>query len=195
MMRVQQTLLRALGHYWDLFVLFFLVLVAFYFGSNLFSVLRFDKEKIEIWAHEGQIQVQGLYHYQNRSPLPLSFSLGLPFPVDSQHESPSTFSVSEIESSGAVIRDIDTRNYHGGTVFRVWFAPRQEKWIRVEYVQGARTSGGRYILLTTRNWKRPLDSGVYILHLAQGLELASSNYPLQFSAERIKKAQACGALP
>jgi hypothetical protein len=59
------------------------------------------------------------------------------------------------------------------------FWPKQEKWIRVEYVQPTLTDNGTYILRTTRNWNRPLDNGNYILHLCNGLSLASSNYPLE----------------
>jgi hypothetical protein len=177
-------LLRSPGRYWDLPLVFILILAAFYSGSNLLSLVHFDQERIEIWTFEGQIQVRGLYHYRNRSPLPLSFSLRLPFPVDSEHGRPAIFSVAEVDPGGAFLSDVDARNYHGDAVFRLWFGPHQDKWIRVDYVQGSRTSGGRYILLTTRRWNRPLDHGEYTLHLGDGLELVSSNYALQPEADK-----------
>jgi hypothetical protein len=163
----------------DLLLAFVLVTLAFYLGSNVFSPVRFDREKIDVWVAEGQIQVRGLYHYRNRFPLPVSFSLGLPFPVDDVHKTPSIFSISEILANGSTPKEIAARNYHGGVVFRLWFAPHQEKWIRVDYVQVALQSNGRYILLTTRQWNRPLERGEYILHLSNGFELAASTYPLQ----------------
>jgi hypothetical protein len=156
-----------------------LVLTAFYLGSNVFSPVRFDREKIEVWALPGQIQVRRLYLYRNRFPLPLSFSLGLPFPVDEGHKTPSIFSISEVSADGSTAKDIVSRNYHGDVVFRLWFAPRQEKWIRVKYSQSVLQSNGRYILLTTHKWNRPLDRGEYILHLSDGSELGASNYTLQ----------------
>ena len=158
---------------------FVLFLVACYFGSNVFTPVRFDREKIEVWVADGQIQVRGLYRYRNRFPLPLSFSLGLPFPIDAAHPAPSVFSIAEVTADGASLKDITPRNYHDGIVFRLWFAPQQEKWIRVDYVQSAFRPEGRYILMTTRKWNRPLDFGEYILHLPGGSELATSNYELQ----------------
>ncbi len=150
-----------------------------FWGTNLFSPVRFDKERIEVWVADGQIQVRGLYHYQNRSFLPLSFSLGLPFPVDSDHPAPVSFSVAEVDAADRVLHAVNVRNYHDSNVFRLNFWPNQEKWIRVAYAQPTLTDNGTYILRTTRNWNRPLDGGEYILHLSDGLSLASSTYPLE----------------
>ncbi len=166
----------------DILLAFVLALLAFYLGSNVFSPVRFDQERIEVRVADGQIQVRGLYHYRNRFPLPLSFSLGVPFPGDDAHPTPSIFSISEVLADGSTSKEIAPRSYHGDVVFRLWFAPKQEKWIRVDYIQSALQSNGRYILLTTRKWNRPLDRGEYILHLYNGSKLAASNYPLQLEA-------------
>jgi len=80
----------------NLLLAFVLAVLAFYLGSNIFSPVRFDREKIEAWVTGGQIQVRGLYHYRNRFPLPLSFSLALPFPADAGHPTPSLFTISEV---------------------------------------------------------------------------------------------------
>ena len=163
----------------DLFLAFLLTALAAYLGTNLFNPVRFDKEKIEVWAVAGQIQVRGLYHYQNRTLLPLSFSLGLPFPTDSNHPAPSSFSVVETNANGETLTPISLRSYHGRLVFRLLFWPKQEKWIRVDYLQPTLADSGTYILRTTRDWNRALEQGAYTLHLASGLALASSSYPLE----------------
>ena len=165
----------------DLASVFLLVLIAFYAGTNVFSPVRFDREKIEIYVVDGQVHVRGLYHYRNRFPLPVTFSLGLPFPVDAMHAVPLAYSVSEVSSGGATIREIATRNYHGGVVFRLLFLPSGEQWIRVDYCQKVAAPNARYILLTTRKWRQPLDQGEYLLHLGNDTELAASNYALQKS--------------
>jgi len=159
------------------------VLVALYAGTNVFSPVRFDRERIEINVTSGEIHVRGLYHYRNRLPLPLSFSLGLPFPVDSTHPAPSFYSVSQVSPDGSLVQEIPTRKYHGHVVFRLFFWPSREKWIRVDYLQGAAASNGRYILLTTSKWNRPLDRGEYVLNLDNSSDLAASNYALQRSAD------------
>ena len=186
-MNFPRGIFERLGRGSDIFLAFALTILAFYLGSNVFSPVCFDREKIEVWAADRQIQVRGLYHYRNRFPLPLSFSLGLPFPVDDEHESPSTFSISEVLADGSTSMEIVPRNYHGDVVFRLSFAPNQEKWIRVDYVQGAPQRNGRYILLTTRKWNRPLDFGEYVLHLGGGSELAASNYSLQLEPRSQQK--------
>lgn len=160
---------------------FALLILAIYVGTDLFSPIRFDRERIDVWVSDGQLQVTGLYHYVNRFPLPVSFSLALPFPVDQHHPLPRMFSVSEVSAGGTLLRDIPARTYHHDTLFRLWFAPHQEKWVRVDYIQGAKEGNGRYILLTTRKWKHPLGSGEYVLHLGPGLELDSSNYLLHMA--------------
>lgn len=147
-------------------------------GFQRFSPARFDEERIEIWAFSGQVQVTGYYHYVNPSYLPASFSLSLPFPVDSMHPRPSSFSIRQVDRAGNSEKEIAVRIYHGDVVFRLGLLPKRDKWIRVDYVQGAGIDEARYILLTTRQWRRPLHRGQYILHLGAGLQLVSSNYPL-----------------
>ena len=171
----------SLARYGDLFAAGFLMLVALYFGSNLFSPIRFDRERIEIEATNEGIHVFGLYHYQNRFSLPVSFSLGLPFPVDATHLAPLNCSVSESTSEGEPINKVNVHKYHGDVVFRLWFKPSQEKWIRIDYTQPILASNARYILLTTQKWRRSLGTGQYILHLEKGAALESSNYDLQYS--------------
>ena len=145
--------------------------------------MRFDREKIEINVAAGHIHVRGLYHYRNRLPLPLSFSLGLPFPVDDLHAAPSSYSVWEALPDGSVLREIATRKYHGNVVFRLFFWPSREKWIGVDYRQQAAAPNGRYILLTTRKWNQSLERGEYVLHLGNSCELVASNYALQKSTD------------
>ena len=163
---------------WEIFLALLLLLVAFHLGLNVFSTIRFDREKIEVWAFDGQIKVAGLYHYVNHSFLPSSFSFGVPFPVDPEHSWPSAVRISEVDSNGVFLREIDIRRFHGETVFRLWFWPSRERWIRLDYTQETSVPCARYILLTTRKWGRPLERGQYILHLGQRLQLDSSNYAL-----------------
>jgi hypothetical protein len=172
--RAISAVLRHLDLVWALI----LILLAAFLGTDLFSAVRFDQEKIEVWAVEGQIQVRGLYHYENRTILPVSFSLGLPFPIDPDHPEPSTFSVTETDATGNS-EPVSLRTYHGNNVFRLVFWPKQARWIQVDYVQGTSTESGRYILQITRKWKQALDHGEYILHLGNGLALMSSTYQLK----------------
>jgi hypothetical protein len=164
---------------WDYLVAAVLVVIALYVGSGALSPVDFDKERIEVWALRGHIQVCGLYHYRNRSLVPASLSLGLPFPVDPEHDRPTVFSITEIAQDGTSGKEIFPRLRHGQTVFRLFFGAREDRWVRVDYFQRVRSPSGTYMLLTTRKWGHPLDRGDYILHLGRELFLESSNYLLQ----------------
>jgi hypothetical protein len=172
--RVMSAILRHL----DLLSALILIMLAAYLGTDIFSAVRFDEEKIEVWAVDGQIQVRGLYRYKNRTILPASLSLGLPFPIDPDHSEPSTFSVNQAHATGTS-QPVSLRTYHGNKVFRLIFWPKQARWIQVDYVQGIDIESGKYILQTTRKWRQAIDHGEYILHLGNGLKLTSSTYQLE----------------
>jgi len=167
----------------DLLGVVLFTLFALYVGTNAFSPIRFDRERIDVWAGDGQVRIHGLYHYRNRFSLPSSYSMGLPFPTDDLHGSPSDYSVSECSEDGTITKEISAHKYHGNVVFRLWFKPSQEKWIRIDYTQPILVSNARYILMTTQKWHQPLEGGEYFLHLKQGNELVTSNYAMQASAE------------
>jgi hypothetical protein len=169
---------------WEILLASLLFVAALHFGLNVLSTIRFDREKIEIWAFDGQIQVTGLYHYVNRSFFPSSLSLGVPFPVDPEHSWPAAVRISEVDSNGGYLREIESRRFHGETVFRLWFGPSRERWIRLDYSQRTSVPCARYILLTTRKWGQPLKRGEYILHLGKRLQIDSSSYPLTLVGTR-----------
>jgi len=167
-----------LPRYSDVFLAMALTAVAVYVGCDVFPQVRFDRERIEIWAAPQQIQVSGLYHYANPSRLPAFLSLGLPFAVDGDHPRPSIYAIAEVTADGRVVEQVPPTVRRGKVGFRIFLMPHGDKWIRVDYMQGARAPRGRYILTTTRQWHRPLEQGEYILHLAPGIELSASNYLL-----------------
>ena len=160
----------------DVLLAMALALVAVYLGCNVYPRVRFDRERIEVWATPRQIQVTGLYHYKNTSTVPAFLSLGLPFPVDAEHPRPSMYQISTATEDGRMLKEIDTTEHFGNVRFRVLLRPHEDKWVRVDYVQRTTVSNGTYILLTTRKWRRSLDRGDYILHLGPDLELQSTNY-------------------
>ncbi len=166
----------------DLLLAMTLMLVAVYVGCDVFPSVRFDRERIEIWTAPQQIQVSGLYHYTNPSFLPAFLSLGLPFPLDGDHPRPSIYAIAEVMADGHVVEQVPPTMRGDKVSFRIFLMPRSDKWIRVDYLQGAGAPRGRYILTTTRQWHRPLERGDYILHIAPGTELSASNYPLSAAA-------------
>jgi hypothetical protein len=159
-----------------------LLAAAIFLFSGWFTPVRFDRERIDIWAAPGQIQVVGLYHYRNSAATPTLLTLGVPFPIDGGHPRPQTVLLEEIGPDAHQLRPIETRCVGDELRFRLFFRAHEEKRVRLMYVQAALSPHGTYILHTTRAWRRPLELGEYELHLSPLLRLEDSNYPVTASS-------------
>ena len=162
----------------DLWLAAILAAAGIYFFSGRFTPVRFDRERIEVRVERGRIRVLGLYHYANRSRLPAVLALGTPFPVDRDHLPPETYSLSEATEDGRWLAEIYPIVRGGDVRIRLLFRPGEAKWIRLDYAQPTRVANGRYILTTTRAWRRPIANAFYILRLPHCFGLALSNYAL-----------------
>ncbi|MGH9788957.1 MAG: hypothetical protein ACRD4U_09680 [Candidatus Acidiferrales bacterium] len=149
-----------------------------YFFSGQFTPVHFDQERITVQVNRSQLHVTGLYHYHNRSRLPAWLTLGVPFPVDADHPAPDDFFLSETGEDGRPLAPLPSARRGDEGRVRLFFRPGEEKWIRLDYTQPARVSSGRYLLTTTRAWRRPIAQASFTLRLPPGAELVSSNYVL-----------------
>ncbi len=154
-----------------------LALGGIYFFSGYFTTVQFDRERIDIEAGKGRVRVMGLYLYTNASRLPAILNFKVPFPIDRNHPPPEWFALYESNSEGRLLADIMPVVRGNVVAFRLIFRPREAKWIRFDYVQPARTASGRYLLTTTRAWRRPLERADFTLHLPASCRLIASNYP------------------
>ena len=161
----------------DLWLAGGLIAAAVYFFSGYFTTVRFERERIEVQVRRGAVRVSGLYEYRNRSWLPAVLTLGVPFPVDQAHPAPTFLLLTEAVQGGEP--GLIPYTSRGGEVrFRLFFRPQEVKRVRLEYEQPARLPNGRYLLTTTRAWRRPIDSASFTLLLPRCYALAASNYPL-----------------
>ncbi len=163
----------------DLWLATSLTAAGVYFFSGYFTTVRFDSERIEILVERGQIHVTGLYHYANASRLPAVLTLKVPFPTDRDHPRPDSFWLSETTAEGLELDDLPLAIRGEDVSFRLIFRPGQTKWVRLDYDQPVRVTNGRYLLVTTRAWRRPIRRGEYLLRLPQNAELISSSYVLK----------------
>lgn len=166
----------------DLFLAVGIAAGAVYFFSGYFTPVRFDRERIEVLVKRGQIHVRGLYHYANTSRLPAVLTLRVPFPVDSDHPQPERFALCDSSEDGREGAEIVPAVRAGDVSFRLLFRPREVKWVRLDYVQPSRVNRGRYLLTTTKPWRRPIDRADFVLRLPEQLDLSSSNFPVQPSS-------------
>jgi hypothetical protein len=160
----------------DLFLATGIAAGAAYFLSGYFTPVRFDRERIEVQVTPGQIHVKGLYHYANTSRLPAILTLRVPFPVDRDHPRPDWFALCDSSEDGREGVEIGPVVRGGDVSFRLIFRPREEKWVRLEYLQPSHVARGRYLLTTTQPWRRPIGRADYVLRLPPDFTLLSSNY-------------------
>jgi hypothetical protein len=153
--------------------------VAVYLLSAAFTPIRFDRERIEVTVEPEAVRVTALYHYINTSILPIPLTLASPFPIDADHPEPTDVTLAESTADGTPLAELIPRWRNTDAIVQLFFWPGEAKWVRLDYVQPTRVPNGRYILVTTQAWGRPMDHADYFLHLPAPLTLAASSYPLQ----------------
>lgn len=167
----------------ELFLSAGLAALALYFFSGYFTPVRFDRERIEVRVTSGRIHVKGLYHYANASRLPAVLTLRVPFPVDAEHPQPEWFTLCHSGEDGRMGEEILPMVRGRDVSFRLIFRPQEAKWVRLDYLQPSRVNHGRYLLTTTKPWRRPIGRADYILRLQSDLALVSSNYQVSSVAD------------
>lgn len=163
----------------DLWLAAILACGGIYFFSGYFTTVRFDRERIEVQVWHGSIRVKGLYHYTNASRLPAILTLKVPFPVDHDHPQPEWFTLYKSGEDGRAGEEIVPTVRGKDVSLRLIFRPYEAKWIRLDYLQVSRVGNGRYLLTTTRPWRRPIGRADYVLRLSREFGLLSSNYAVK----------------
>jgi hypothetical protein len=150
------------------------LLVLLPFLAGLLPIVHFVRERIDIAVYPEEVQVEGLYVYWNPWPFPVAQAFSIPLPVDTSHPMPTELTATRL---GPDAGPIPLRNLLGRDGFELSFRAHEEVQIIIQYRQYAPTRDARYLLATTRPWRRPLDHAVYTLTL-HDVKLARSNYAL-----------------
>ncbi|MDH4226458.1 MAG: hypothetical protein OEV59_01705 [Deltaproteobacteria bacterium] len=185
-------------------IILIILLAVLPFASGVIPVLRFTKERIEVYVKGGSVEVIAYYCYENPHPVPVIQGMRVPFPVDSAHPGPWKISIERVEASGEAARPlcdgvvgageagpieetpgaftfgaVDWRfSSSGDALFSLWLASKEKAVIKVVYAQEALENNASYILVTTKPWGAPLEHGVYRLY-QRGISVVSSNYSLR----------------
>ncbi len=145
------------------------------FLAGRIPIVHFVREHIDIHVFPKQVRVEGLYIYQNPFPFPVVQGYSIPLPVDSAHPVPVSISATRLSPAR---RPIPLRHILGEFRFEIPFEAREEVAITIQYSQHAAESNARYLLTTTRPWRRPLVHGSYRL-FPQDVQIVGSNYHLE----------------
>lgn len=152
--------------------LFFLTLP---FLAGLLPIVRFTEEQIDIRVYPDYVVMQGIYVYQNPFPFPVVQGLSVPFPIDVDHPTPIQLSARQLAPKQKTLK---TRYILGRHRFNLLFNAYEQIQISVEYRQQAPKRNAKYLLSTTKPWRRPLRKGMYRL-FPQEVIITRSNYALE----------------
>jgi hypothetical protein len=109
--------------------------------------VHFAREEVALTVRPGAVEVRANYHFKVRAARPFSALVFYPFPLDSFHSWPDS-----IWAGGLPYEAADS-----GVMLRLNLPARGEESLRVFYRQPHRGTEARYIVMTTRKWRRPID--------------------------------------
>jgi len=156
------------------YLFIFSSLLIYPFILGIYPATRFVQEQIDIQVYSTHVTVKGRYVYRNSFPFPVAQGLSIPFHIDSDHAPPINIRAIQLTPRKKVI---PLRYILGRHRFDLKFMPLEQKEIEISYRQETPMKNARYILRTTKPWKKPLVEGVYRLRL-NGARLVYSNYSL-----------------
>jgi hypothetical protein len=148
-------------------------IIALPFALGIIPIVKFPEERIDLRVENHAMEVRALYTYTNPWSVPVVQGFVLPLPVDSGH--PYPFPIKLIQA--ATGKEIPLRDIGGTMSFEVWFAAGETVPVALYYRQEAPLRNARYILTTTRPWRKPLRRGTYRVEAAGAANL-QSNYSL-----------------
>lgn len=130
------------------------------------SPLHFAREEVSLTVRPGCVEVFGVYHFACLAKEPFMAQLFYPFPLDSFHRYPDSIAV-----PGRRFERADS-----GISFYAKFRPGKEDSVATFYRQPLNGNRARYIVTTTRKWKRPIDAARFQVTVSVGLRNPKLNY-------------------
>ncbi|MCK4256349.1 DUF4424 family protein [candidate division WOR-3 bacterium] len=128
--------------------------------------VQFYREDIHVWIDEGEVTVEGVYYYRNRTDKPRTLRLLYPFPIDSLHLYPHEINV----------LNSDYKKTKKGITYDIVFEPKGLSTSTVVYKQKILSKNAKYILTTARTWKEPIKQARFVVSLPEDFECVSMSY-------------------
>jgi hypothetical protein len=156
------------------FFTLFLCAITLPFLSGLYPVVRFTEEYIDITVYPDHVRVRGVYVYENPLPFPVIQGMSIPVPIDQNNPAPILLCADELTPD---YRPVPVRHLLGAYRCEIAVPAHGTVTMSVEYRQNAPYGKARYLLTTTRPWRRPIKRGAFRL-IPRGVEIINSNYGL-----------------
>ena len=137
-------------------------------AAETLSPIRFFREYVTVEPSQGSTRVSALYYFRNDSDRRVRQGIRYPFPVDRFHLYPKVVRVWEKTGDGLRPMGFVHRDLHA--VWSMELEAREEKVVRVDYIQEIRRPRAVYIVTTTQEWKRPIDVAEFEFRIPSGLD-------------------------
>jgi hypothetical protein len=128
--------------------------------------VHFAREEVAVTVRAGAVEVLGTYHFTCSARDTVTAVISYPFPLDSFHGYPDSVAL-----PGHRFRLADS-----AAQFVMRFRPGGEDSFTAWYRQPLRGPQARYIVTTTRQWRRPIDRAQFRVTVPAGLPGAALNY-------------------
>ncbi|HDR00306.1 MAG TPA: hypothetical protein ENN51_08505 [candidate division WOR-3 bacterium] len=128
--------------------------------------IHFAREEIDITVRPGAVEVLGTYHFTCSAEETVAAIISYPFPLDSVHGYPDSV---VLPGRRFELADSAAR-------FVMRFPPRGEASFTAWYRQPLSGSEARYIVTSTRQWRRPIDRAQFRVTVPADLPGATLNY-------------------
>lgn len=115
--------------------------------------VHFAREEVWMDVRPGVLAVSATYHFTCTAKEPVGAVVSYPFPVDSLNLYPDSIVI-----PGHAFTRNDT-----AVTFMMHFAPGREDSFSAWYRQPLRSNSARYIVTSTRKWRRPIDRASFRL--------------------------------
>ncbi|MFO7674866.1 MAG: hypothetical protein R6X12_00905 [bacterium] len=128
--------------------------------------VHFAREEVSVTVRPGAVEVLGTYHFTSSARDTIAAVISYPFPLDSFHDYPESVALPGHRFQLA----------ESAARFVMRFRPGGEDSFTVRYRQPLRGPQARYIVTTTRQWRRPIDRAQFRVTVPAGLAGATLNY-------------------
>lgn len=164
----------AIGHFCRFLLGFVCVLEFINCTAGYPQTIRFSSEKLEFLIGDNSVALTGKYSFQNLHDRPVAQPLIYPFVITEDLPFPDSVDV-RLENG----RPEHFSKGKEFISFIVEIPPKSESTIEVYYRQPVKKNRFEYILTTTRNWQKPLDSADFLIRVPEFYDLAELSFPYE----------------
>ncbi len=163
-----------------LYLFSFLVFLLFFCNSLYSQKLSFYKEDLKFSLETKYFTVDGAYYFSNSDSIKVKQIIFYPFPL--AKELGNIDSISVYDSTERKVISFSKMNDNSGISFPLLMEGYGFRKIKIHYRQQLKGNMAEYILQTTKNWGKPLETANYSLCVPVNVKIDS----LSYTADSIK---------